>query len=193
MSLQNAQVELAELIVANQQQTDLVHPSANILIYHNNLLTHLINALKETYPIILQLVGLDSFKAAARDYIERYPSCSGNLDDYGNYFSDFITQYPPASRLVYLPEVAAFEWVCHLLYKAADPTPLNPVCSLMQFKYPLLDIIDLYKGKIGHIDSLETKQLNLLMVRQGDEIVLTPLSLADYQGMIESQKNHVVQ
>ncbi len=201
MSLQNAQVEFAELILTNEQTTDLVQPPANLVVYHHSVLSNLTNALKSTYPLTVQLIGETAFEAAARDYIEQYPSCSGNLDEYGEYFSYFIANYPPAFHLVYLPEVASFEWTCHIIYRAADTAPLNqeqltqvaeedyprltfllhPASSLMQFHYPILNIIDLCKGKIDQIDALETTLINLLLIRRHREIVLIPLETADYQ------------
>ncbi len=212
MSLQNVQAEFAELIIAKEQETDLVLPPANLIIYHHSLLSNLIEALKSTYPLTVQLIGETAFEVAARNYIEKYPSRSGNLDEYGEYFSHFIANYTPAAHLVYLPEIASFEWTCHIIYRAADSVPLDqeqlsqiteedypkltfqlhPASNLMQFYYPILTIIDLCKGKIDQIDTLETTLTNLLLIRRDREIVLIPLELADYQFLLALQKGQQI-
>lgn len=200
MFLQNVQVELAELIIENEMKTDLVQPAKNLIIYQNNLITHFVNALKYTYPLTEKLLGEEAFKALARDYIDSYPSTSGNLNDYGEYFAYFIAQYQGAANLVYLPEVAAFEWACHLIMQAADNAPLDPACLepfteedknnlrfqlhpasyLMACQYPLFKIIELCKGKINAIDSIEPEKRYLLLQRRNNEIALTTLSPAAY-------------
>ena len=47
-------------------------------IYRNNVYTTLTNALKEIYPVILRLVDAPFFEYAAVNYIDRYPSTSGD-------------------------------------------------------------------------------------------------------------------
>lgn len=212
MSLQNVQVEFAELLLANEQETSLIQPAANILIYHNNLLSHLFATLKNAYPLLVQLVGEDAFKAAARDYIDRYPSTSGNLDEYGEYFSDFIASYEPAAELPYLSDVAQFEWVAHLLTRAPDAAvfdpihleqltendyadlqlTLHPACHLMQTHYSIPDIIDLCNGSINEIDSLTTETLYLLISRHQDDIIVSTLTSAEYHFLNKIQDSHIL-
>ncbi|MBV9575679.1 MAG: putative DNA-binding domain-containing protein, partial [Gammaproteobacteria bacterium] len=157
MSLQNLQAELAEHILTNEPTTENIFPSQHLLIYQNNRLSHLLNALEQTYTLILKLVGEDFFRAAAKAYINFYPARSGNLQDYGEYFGDFLSDYAPAQSLFYLSEIANFEWICHTLYFAADHAPfnvevlnsfsideyqqlrfvLNPACCLMSLSIPI--------------------------------------------------------
>jgi hypothetical protein len=212
MSLQNVQVEFAELLVANEQSSELVHPAVNMLIYHNNLLSHLVNALNNTYPLIVKLVGEAAFKAAARHYIERYPSTSGNLDEYGEYFSDFIADFEPATDLPYLADVARFEWAAHLLARAADAAAfdparlqqltendyatlhavLHPACHLMQVQYPIPAIIDLCKGNLNEIDSLTPEKMHLLLSRRQHDIIVTTLTPAEFLFLEKSQHGNML-
>lgn len=200
MTLQNLQAELAEVILNDDLVTDLVSPIKNLAIYQNNTAKTLTHTLQSTYPLIEKLVGADFFKITAKEYIKCYPSCSGNLHDYGQYFSDFLAEYPPVKDLVYLSEVAQFEWMCHGLYFAADHaafdktklenlTPeqydqihfsLHPASRLQQFYYPILQIIDLCKDNIEEIFDLEGDGVNLLMIRRDLDLSLIPLSDADF-------------
>lgn len=200
MTLQNLQSELAELMLANDTQTELVDPAFNIAIYHNNMTTNLVHALQDTYPLISQLVGNDFFRITAKEYIERYPSRSGNLHDYGQYFSDFLAEYQPVKTLHYLSEVAQFEWICHTLYFAANHSEfdtsdlahlspdaygqlhflLHPASQLMKFYYPIARIIDLCRGEIeGNIDINEGGAY-MLIIRRESDIKLVSLSLAEF-------------
>ncbi len=200
MLLQNIQTEFAEIMFSDNESTDLCQPINNLSIYRHNVSANLINTLLAAYPLIVRLVGEPFFRSAAKAYIEDYPSRSANLHDYGEYFSDFLATYSPVKNLPYLTEVATFEWICHTLHFAADPVPfdikilemisplqyehlhfmLHPASHVMQFHYPLLRIIDLCKGEVNeHIDVNEGG-IQLLIIRRDLEIMLVPLTLADY-------------
>ena len=61
---------------------------------------------------------------AVEDDSLAHPSRSGDLNDYGEDFADFLADYPHARELSYLPDVARLEWLVQIVYYAADaPTP----------------------------------------------------------------------
>ncbi len=200
MLLQNLQDEFAELMNADAVHSGLVTPVSNVSIYRNNMVCNLVQTLMDSYKMIVKLVGEDFFRMTAKEYINRYPSLSGNLHDYGEYFADFLDEFIPAKNLVYLPEVARFEWACHLLYFAADASildikllenispdqfqelhfGLHPASRLMRFNYPILRIMDLCKGEMDEEINLNEGGVNLLLIRREFEIKLVPLSLAEY-------------
>src|SRR3990167_10192357 len=95
----------------------------NLAIYRNNIFATLMHTLKATYPLTLVLLGKDFFAMAAREYIRQYPSRSGNLHDYGEYFGNFLATYQPVHELIYLAEVAEFEWAFHTIYHAPNHPP----------------------------------------------------------------------
>ena len=76
MLLQNLQDEFAELMNADDIESTIITPAANIKIYHNNMMNTLIQTLQDIYKMCVQLVGEDFFRASAREYIDRYPSLS---------------------------------------------------------------------------------------------------------------------
>lgn len=90
-------------------------------IYRNNLYATLTNALRLTYPKIHQLVGEKKFKKFCHEFIKQNRSYSGNLDEYGENFSDFFVKKADG----FLSELARFEWFKHKSYLAKDMPIFN--------------------------------------------------------------------
>jgi len=79
-------------------------------VYRNNMQSALMGALRDVYPVTEQLVGQEFFAAAAFAYLKANPSHSGNIQDYGGAFPQFLNGFEPAATLPYLGDVAALEW-----------------------------------------------------------------------------------
>ncbi len=201
MSLQNLQLEFIEALFNEQTSTTLaVQPKNNLNIYRNNIQSTLIETLQEIYPLIVKLVGQDFFRLTAQEYIKRYPSRSGDLHEYGAYFSDFLAEFEPLHDLIYLVEVAQFEWICHTLYSApdhpdfdrkklADISPdnydqlhfsVNPASQLRRFYYPILRIVDLCKKDAAQTLDVDAGGANLLIIRSQTDLSLIPLTHAEF-------------
>lgn len=209
MSLQNMQTEFVDILLSEDENNDLLQPLQNIVIYRNNVIGNLINALFNTYPLITRLVGHDFFRLVAKDYSKHYPSCSGNLHDYGQYLSDFLASYPPLKSLTYLAEVAHFEWLCHVLQFAPDHLPLDstfleklspdqyphlhfilhPACHVINFHYPILRIIELCQDDTKERVDMNTGGDNLLIIRRDLDIKLVSLEAAESAFLIALQEN----
>ena len=213
MSLPNSQADLIDSILEDSENNSPVSPAANLKIYRNNIYANFRNHLKEVFPLIIKLVGEDFFDMAAIEYINRYPSRSGNLHDVGAYFSDFIAEFTPAKDYIYLSEVAKFEWACHSLYFAADASAfdvhklqnfnvdeydqlhfaINPACVLMRFEFPLLKIIDLCDHPSNDSINLDEGGVYLQIIRRNYEIKLVELSDADdafLTALLDNQSLH---
>src|SRR5438552_287340 len=89
-------------------------------VYRRNAMANLHGALAATYPVVERLVGVAFFREAARQFALATSSMSGDLHDYGGSFGEFLRDYPHATALSYLPDVARLEWACHECYHAAD-------------------------------------------------------------------------
>lgn len=176
--------------------------AAGLAIYRNNVLANYRNALHETYPVILRLIGTDCFDQAADAYVRATPSLSGDLYDFGEHFGDFVADYPPTRTLAYLPDVARLEW----LIEASDRAPaaaaldlarlaalppqrladlcfaLVPSARLLASAYPLLRIWQV--NQPGY-DGEQTVDLGcggapLLLIRRGPDVEIEPLSDAGF-------------
>ncbi|WP_428647232.1 DNA-binding domain-containing protein [Roseibium sp.] len=95
-------------------------------VYRNNVVVSLCEALEQTFPAIVNLLGEDYFKALARTFVIRHPPVSPVLIWYGAGFADFIESFPPLEAYPYLADVARVEWVWTEAYHAADAPALDP-------------------------------------------------------------------
>ena len=94
-------------------------------VYRNNVVTGLIEALKDAYPAVYRLVGPEFFREMSRLYVLVEPPRSPILLDYGAGFPDFIAEFEPASSLPYLADVARIERAWTEAYHAPEQTPLE--------------------------------------------------------------------
>lgn len=210
MRLANLQAELAELLLELHTSTKtadpgVIVPQANFAIYQNNFLSAIRHCMENIFPYVMQLTGSDFFRQAIHDYAKSYPSRQGYLQNYGCYFSDFLAEYLPSQHLLYLPEVAQFEWLCHYVSIAAEHPPLDikklsdispehyeqlyfvlhPACVVKQFYYPILKITELCRNERNQPQSLldldNEKGINLLIMRKNLDTLFTPLTVDEYQ------------
>lgn len=114
-----------------------------LLVYRNNTFSSLTAALKDTFPVVCQLVDERFFDYAARDYIGAHPPTAPRLAEYGGDFADFLAGFEPARHLIYLPDVARLEWAINGAYHAADAPRLDParIAALPQERYAALRLV----------------------------------------------------
>jgi hypothetical protein len=107
---------------------DPAHVLNRLAIYRGNVVANTARALAAAYPVIGKVVGDEFFDGLAREYCREHPSVSGDLNELGEHFADFVSVFPPAQPLPYLPAVARLEWLVHGAHYAADHAPLDPGC-----------------------------------------------------------------
>lgn len=100
-------------------------PASRFAVYRNNVQSSLINALADGYPVVMQLVGDEFFRAMAGIFVQSHPPHSPLMSDYGSELADFISGFEPASSVPYLADVARLERLRTLAYHAADALPLS--------------------------------------------------------------------
>jgi hypothetical protein len=93
---------------------------ARMAVYSRNIRSNYRNAMGATYPAVRRIVGTSFFHAAVDAYVEAHPSRSGDLNEYGDVFGDFLRRYDKAADLPYLPDVARLEWAIDEASRAAD-------------------------------------------------------------------------
>lgn len=179
-----------------------VAPARRFRIYQNNVYAAYTGALESSYPVVQALVGEDFFAYAARLYIRRYPSTSGDLNDYGDRYPRFIAGLPQARELPYLEDVAALEWAMQEVARAEAPEAFNirglasvpparypelrfrlhPASRILRSEYPVLAIWRMHQpdAPAGVTVKLRAGGVRLLVIRRGREIELEPLSLGEH-------------
>ena len=100
--------------------------SERIAVYRNNVFASLTDALKETFPAVCRLVDERFFSFAAHEFIASHPPRRPSLVDYGAEFPDFLADFPPCRELIYLGDVARFEWLMNVAAHASDAEPASP-------------------------------------------------------------------
>ena len=109
-------------------------PASRFAVYRNNVHGSLINALASAYPVTLQLVGDEFFRAMAGCYVQANPPSSPVISAYGATFSSFIQGFEPAASVPYLADVARLERLRVRAYHAADAPALEPQAVLQQLQ-----------------------------------------------------------
>jgi len=94
-----------------------------LAVYRRSIMGNLVGALAATYPVLAKIVGLPFFREAARAYVRAFPSTSGDLNEYGANFAEFIAAYPYGRELGYLADVARLEWRVQQVFYAPEPAP----------------------------------------------------------------------
>ena len=89
-------------------------------VYSRTIRSTYRNAMAATYPAVRRIVGTSFFDGAVDAYVEAHPSRSGDLNEYGDVFGDFLRGYERAVELPYLPDVARLEWAIDEANRAAD-------------------------------------------------------------------------
>jgi hypothetical protein len=102
-------------------------PARRVAIHRNNVMSSLIEALIDTYPVVTELVGEAFFRRMARCFVQAHPPRSPVLACYGGDFPAFVRGFPPAADLPWLAEVARLEQARVAVYHAADEPALERV------------------------------------------------------------------
>lgn len=95
-------------------------PAVRLAVHRNNVVSSLIDALADNFPVLRQLVGEDFFRAMAGVFVRQWPPRSPILAHYGQDFPAFIAQFAPAAGLPYLADMARLEMARVQAYHAAD-------------------------------------------------------------------------
>jgi len=100
-------------------------PTARLAVYRNNVVSSLIDALADAFPVVQELVGEAFFRAMASVFVRQHPPRSRLLAHYGAEFADFVDGFEPARGVPYLADVARLERARVVAYHAADADALT--------------------------------------------------------------------
>lgn len=171
------------------------YPEKRFAIYRNNVMSSLVDALGEAFPVIKRLVGDEFFKAMAALYVRSSPPVNPLLMEYGDSFADFLRGFEPVSSLPYLPEIAILEQARRDVYHEADATPLadgflgsvpenelggaiftfKPAHRLAAFDFPSFSIWQMTKLE-QEGQELPSHGEEVLIFRRGEDVRIRQLS-----------------
>jgi hypothetical protein len=169
-------------------------PSRRFAVYRNNVVTSLVDALAESFPVVPELVGSGFFAAMARVYATRHPPTDPVLARYGGEFPEFIEQFEPAQRVPYLADVARLERLRVLAFHAADAPALSaahigrqlsapqglgasmpslhPSVAVLASAYAVVSLWGAHQGagELSRVDAMHPECA--LVLRQDDEVLV---------------------
>lgn len=88
-------------------------------------------ALQAAYPVVVQMLGQESFADLARALWHAHPPQQGDLSRWGVALPDFLHASVQLADEPYLADVARAEWAMHCCHSAADaPTDLTTLALL---------------------------------------------------------------
>jgi hypothetical protein len=101
-------------------------PAKRFAVYRNNVVVNLVDGLCETFPVCLELVGEEFFRAMVTVFVRTAPPSGPVLASYGAELPAFIERFGPAADIPCLADVARLEWARVAAWHGADATSLRP-------------------------------------------------------------------
>lgn len=99
-------------------QTEHVSIETRLGIYKNAYTARLIDALADTYPVLLKYLGHKAFNALCENYVAKHPSTFKSIRWYGDQLAHHI-------EIPCYAELARFEWSLNLIFDAMDHPSLE--------------------------------------------------------------------
>ena len=101
-------------------------PARRFDVHRNNVMSSLLRALQDAFPVTCRLVGDDFFRAMASEYVRAEPPSSPVLLDHGANFAAFVETFEPAAPVVYLADMARLERARLEAFHAMDAVAMAP-------------------------------------------------------------------
>jgi hypothetical protein len=100
-------------------------PAERVRVYRNAYRVRLLDALKDTYPVLFKILGDEVFENLGDAFVDAHPSVHRSIRWYGRELADFLAQRPPFAEQPILAELARFEWTLSEVFDAADAVPVG--------------------------------------------------------------------
>ena len=175
-------------------------PHSRVVVYRNNVIAALVNALHVRFPVTEQLVGQEFFAAMARAFAVESRPRSPVLIGYGETFPQFIRGFAPASSVPYLSDVASLENLWWRAYHAADTKvsapgdfaaipaerwgearfTFHPAVGQMRSPFAAASIWNAHHGGPGMTEIVIAEAESILVARPGQHVIVRVVSAATH-------------
>jgi Putative DNA-binding domain len=171
-----------------------IDPARLLSIYRNNTMITLTETLAAVYPVVRRLVDPRFFDYAAGTFIASNLPSRPCLSEYGSEFSAFLSLFPPANGLPYLPDVAGLEWAISRVMRSEPEVPIGlttiaNICGdaaairlrvgsgvrFIASKYPVREIWFAHRSDADPREMKLADEAEHLQVRLNDGLEIKPL------------------
>lgn len=188
-------------------------PTRRLAVYRNNVLSSLVDALAQTFPVVRQLVGEEFFRAMAAVFVRQSPPRSRVLAHYGGDLPGFIERFEPARSVPYLADMARLELARVRAYHAADAPALaseavslalasgermaelrllcHPSLAVIESRFAVVSLWAAHQGQ-GDLATVDPDQAEATIVlRQGIDVLVlrAPPGAAEFMMAIGRGQN----
>ena len=150
-----------------------------IEVYRANAAASAERSLCGTFPVLVQLIGSESFEPLARYFWQQYPPQRGDLAQWGAALPDFLAAAPQLADEPFLADVARVEWALHEAATAEDAVldaatfallaiqdaphtlAISKGCVLLRSAYPVATLVN------AHLSSEPTLEVAALHLASG--------------------------
>ena len=114
------QLEQSHLLQALAGQTGNTYHPRGLQIYQANRAVLAERTLASTYPVVAQLIGVESFESLARHFWQQHPPQCGDLGQWGAQLPEYLAAVEQLADEPFLSDVAHVEWALHRAASAPD-------------------------------------------------------------------------
>jgi hypothetical protein len=109
-------------------------PSVRLDVYRNNVMSSLIEALADTFPVVHAVLGEEAFGTVAATHVRTHPPASPVLAHYGAAFAASLADVEALATQPWLPDLARLEFARVRAFHAADAAalPADTLASFLQ-------------------------------------------------------------
>ena len=197
----------AELVAWNGSDA-----TPRLAVHRNNVVSSLVDALAQTFPVVQELVGMEFFRAMASVFVRQAPPRSRILAHYGSAFPDFIEGFESARSVPYLSDVARLEVARVRAFHAADAKPVtsetaglalasgdrvgelrmvcHPSVGIIGSPYAVVSLWAAHQdaGDLGGVDPFQAE--TALVLRDGLDVLVLRLAPGAYEFVLSLQGEH---
>ena len=192
-----------------------VNVETRLKVYQDSVLNGLVNAAMAVLPMTQQLLGERFLRQTVRAFVVENLPTQGNLNLYGEGFSDFVREYEPTKNYPYLADFTHLEWLWEKAYYASDDQALDvnelaqvaedqlphlrfefrQSFALLKSMHPLDEIVDVCRAQMDKSDQdqkiLSHRGVHLIVFRPELAVELLVITGDEFEFLsaLYAQKN----
>lgn len=205
-SLEHWQIQFFGYILNVENSfTQLIKPMPDLTvescvqIYKRGYNARLTEVLGDTFEASWWVLGDEAFFKFAGEFISNIPSRSYDLSDYGSEFPNYLESQSISKEILFLPDLARFEWLFKAVFHESDISAANDDLSaqlstnpdlkitinnqvhFFSSKYSVYDLWTMRSTQISSLSEINlNKEQNLIIFKKNGQIHSVQLSKSEY-------------